>query len=522
MAPPEALPLFINGRKYVTEKSYEVHSPATGELLYRFSAASVADAEAAVQPSSEALKTWRNTTPSDRRDILLRAAEAMDKSSEKLIDVMVAETGSTRSWAVHNVEAGVDKLKSAAGLVQTLEGSFPLLNDSRSSAIVTQEPYGVILAIAPWRYALGVRAVAFPLAAGNTVVFKGTELAPQTMAEIVSVFHQAGLPDVVLNILVHQPSDGPEITKALISHQSVRKHLKPIVQELGGKAPAIVWEDANLDLAAELCTDGAFLNAGQICMSTERILVHENIKNQFAKAFAAAVAARFPDSDEALTLINAAAVEKKTRHLFQTQYKKVASYWLETQTQKRATLRNFALLCTEEEALEIANDTEYGLTSSVFTEDLRRGLRLARQIDAGAVHINGSSVHNEPALPHGGSKASGYCRFNTTTGLNEWTKSQRASSLDVLVSSIADVIAQEHAARTLENVKPDSIAYCADACPRQGSAKAGRIRFTVAEGLDSNRIDMLDGRGDIDQAVPQVIRRGIYAAEGEISSLSSS
>lgn len=311
---------------------------------------------------------------------------------------------------------------------------------------------------------LGTRSVAFPVAAGNTVVFKGTELAPKTMAGIVSVFHQAGLPDGVLNFIVHRPGDGAEITKALVSNKHIRKvnftgstnvgrsigslcglHLKPIVQELGGKAPAIVWEDADIQLAAEACAEGAFLNSGQICMSTEKILVHKNIKDKFSSALVAAVTKLFPESKGALTLINSVAVDKN-KQLVEDATKKGGKILVgdPNRPEKQGTQLNPIVVNnvttdmdiyatesfgpttslidveTEEEAIRLANDTEYGLSSSVFTTDLRRALRLARQIEAGAVHINAPSVHDEPALPHGGAKSSGYGRFNGMIGLREW------------------------------------------------------------------------------------------------------
>lgn len=143
-------PFFINGKDYHGAHSYEVQAPATGEFLYHFSAASVTDAEAAVESAAKALPSWRNTTPAERRDIFLRAADAMKEKSEELIETMSSETGATREWSERNVIEGIDMLKTVAGLVSNLQGSFPALKDPGSSAIVTNEPYGVVLAIAPW------------------------------------------------------------------------------------------------------------------------------------------------------------------------------------------------------------------------------------------------------------------------------------------------------------------------------------------------------------------------------------
>lgn len=314
-------------------------------------------------------------------------------------------------------------------------------------------------------YILGIRSVAFPLAAGNTVVLKGSELSPRTIWEIGSILRDAGFPAGVFNILYHSPSTAEEITSALISHKEIKKvnftgstyvgkiigklcaeNLKPVLLELGGKAPAIVWSDADLDLAAQQCALGSFLHAGQICMSTERIIVHKSVKDIFQSKFKAAVSQIFPSE---LTLITAKAVEKNKALLAdaaekgakihcgsEQQTSSTAARMVPTivagvtpdmdiyQTESFGPTVSLLEVETEEEALRIANDTEYGLTSAVFTEDLRRGLRLAKGIETGAVHINSMSVHDEPTLPHGGAKASGFGRFNASCGLEEWVRTK--------------------------------------------------------------------------------------------------
>lgn len=254
------------------------------------------------------------------------------------------------------------------------------------------------------------------------------------------------------------------MTSALISNPAVRKinftgstnvgraigklageNIKPVVLELGGKAPAIVWEDADLETASTQCALGAFLNSGQICMSTERILVHKNIKAAFQEKLREAIAKIFPADQEALVLVNAAAVTKNKQLLANAKSKGASILFgdPDASEQSAAMMRPVVLggvttemdiyktesfgptvsiieIESEEQAIEIANDTEYGLSSAVFTEDLRRGLRLAKEIESGAVHINSMSPHDEAMLPHGGAKASGFGRFNATSGLHEW------------------------------------------------------------------------------------------------------
>lgn len=286
---------------------------------------------------------------------------------------------------------------------------------------------------------------------------------------ICSVFAEAGLPAGVLNMIVHETANAASITSKLIANPHIKKinftgstmvgriigklageHLKPVLLELGGKAPAIVWEDADLSLAADQCALGAFLNSGQICMSTERIIVHKAVAAQFEEKFKASVAKFFSAEGDAPVLIHAPAVEKNKTlvrdaqskgatlvhgHEFDTKEEStptrlrpiiVKGITEEMQLYKTESFGPSTALYeveTEEEALRIANDTEYGLTSAVFTEDLRRGLRFAKGIETGACHINSMSVHDESALPHGGAKSSGFGRFNSI-GLEEWVRTK--------------------------------------------------------------------------------------------------
>ncbi|MBE3110407.1 MAG: aldehyde dehydrogenase family protein [Acidobacteria bacterium] len=318
-------------------------------------------------------------------------------------------------------------------------------------------------------YILATRAVAFPLAAGNTVVLKASEMSPKTISGVVSCFHEAGIPDGVLNMIAHKPASAAAITAQLIEDPNIRKinftgstavgriiaglagqNLKPVLLELGGKAPAIVWNDADLEQAASACAMGSFFHSGQICMSTERVLVHKDVRAEFETLFAAAIEAQFPSAGEAPVLIMSAGVDKN-RGLVADAVSKgavivagdpragenpsgtamrpvvISNVTPEMDIYKTESFGPTVSLIeigSEEEAVRIANDTEYGLTASVFTEDLRRGLRLAKQIETGAVHINGMTVHDEPTLPHGGTKASGFGRFNSDVGLQEWLKTK--------------------------------------------------------------------------------------------------
>jgi acyl-CoA reductase-like NAD-dependent aldehyde dehydrogenase len=316
-------------------------------------------------------------------------------------------------------------------------------------------------------YILGVRSISYAIAAGNTAVLKAPEFSPRCSWAIGSVFKEAGFPDGVLNVIAHRPEDAPEVTKALIEHPSIKKinftgstvvgkiiaelagkNLKPVLLELGGKAPAIIMPDANLKEAAQACAVGAFLHSGQICMSTERVIVHKDISAAFASEFKAAVEGMYPVDQDAPVLINAGGVAKNKKLLQDATGKgaKLLNGDIDTKEATNTRMRPIVIqgvtkdmdlyytesfgptvsyieFSDEEEALAIANDTEYGLSSSIFTQDLRTGLRMARQIESGAVHINNMTVHDETALPHGGMKASGFGRFGSC-GLDEWLRTK--------------------------------------------------------------------------------------------------
>ncbi|TLS24350.1 hypothetical protein PpBr36_08499 [Pyricularia pennisetigena] len=465
------VPLLIGGKEKITSDTFPVVSPATGETVHQCSNANVADAEEAVETAAAALNDWKRKTPAERRDIFLKAADILANRKEELASYMETETAASKHWANFNLDNTRDMLIDVAGRISAaMTGAIPATRDINVSALVVKEPYGVVLAMAPWNapYILGMRAVLFPLAVGNTVVFKGSELSPRTMWGICSVLAEAGVPEGALSLVFCSRETAASVTETLIAHKHMKKvnftgstsvgriigrlagqHLKPVLLELGGKAPAIVWEDADLDNAAAQCALGAYLASGQICMSTERIIVHEAVAKQFQGKFAACVNKFFPSDADAPVLVQAQGVARN-HELLKDALSKGAEVVVgdaDAKDDNAHCMRPVAIrgvtpdmdiymtesfgptvslieVNSEEEALRIANDTEYGLTSAVFTNDLRRALRLAHGIETGAVHINSMSVHDESGLPHGGAKASGFGRFNAAEGLDEWVRTK--------------------------------------------------------------------------------------------------
>ncbi|MEI7445216.1 MAG: aldehyde dehydrogenase, partial [Burkholderiales bacterium] len=384
------------------------------------------------------------------------------------VAAMAAEIGASAAWAGFNVHLAADMLVEAAALTTRIEGTVIPSDVPGSLATAIRQPAGVVLAIAPWNapVILGVRALAVPLACGNTVVFKGSETCPRTHGLIVETLQAAGCPPGVVNYLTHAPSDAAAVVDAMIAHPAVRRvnftgstrvgrlvaqrcaeHLTPSVLELGGKAPLLVLDDADLGAAVDAAVFGAFANSGQICMSTERLVVDASIADDFVARLAAraralplgdprhgpVVLGSVVDAetvrranaliDDALahgaelvcggrassTLMPATVLDRVTPAM--------RLYREETFAPVKAVIR----VDGEDAAVACANDTEFGLSSAVFTRDLARGWRVARRIQSGICHVNGPTVHDEAQMPFGGVKASGWGRFGGQAGIDAFT-----------------------------------------------------------------------------------------------------
>lgn len=289
------VPLWRGGEQVTTSKTFELVSPLNDKPLYNVSAASVEDANAAVAAAEAAFPAWSKVKPSARRDLLLKAADELVARKDDLWHLASTEVGSTPPYYEFDFSDALEALRSTAGIISTVQGTMPTMLDEDRSAMVIKEPYGVVLAIAPWNCPciLGLRSFLAPLAMGNTVVVKGAEKSPGCFWALVDIFNKVGLPPGVLNTVIHRPQDGAEITGALIAHPAVKKinftgstavgsivaslagkYLKPVLMELGGKAPAIVCEDADISNAALQCTLGAFLFSGQVGAATDTLVVY--------------------------------------------------------------------------------------------------------------------------------------------------------------------------------------------------------------------------------------------------------
>jgi acyl-CoA reductase-like NAD-dependent aldehyde dehydrogenase len=443
-------------------------NPVSGKAVTKSAASGLHDVVAAVKAAANAFPVWAATGPGKRRELLLRAADVLVAHQREFVDSMIAETGATEGWAGFNVAFGASVFREAASMTTQISGEIIPSDVPDNLAMAIRQPLGVCVGIAPWNapVILGARAIAMPLACGNTIVFKASESCPAVHRLIGTVLQEAGIPAGVVNVLTNDPADAPEIVGALIDHRDVRhvnftgstrigrmiaeraaRHLKPVLLELGGKAPLIVLDDADVDAAVDAAAFGAFMNQGQICMSTERIVVDDRVADEFvARLSAKAAALPLQDPAKGPTILGAVVDEKsanKVTALIENALKEGARLCAGGKrdgTLMQATVldrvtpamqiyaeESFGPVVTvvrvkdEEEALRIANDTEYGLSAAIFSRDIARAWRLAMRVESGICHINGPTVHDEPQMPFGGVKASGYGRFGGKAAIDEFT-----------------------------------------------------------------------------------------------------
>ncbi len=447
--------------------TFERRNPVTDDVATRAAAATIEDAAAAVEAASAAFPVWSALGPNQRRVLLLRAADRIEARTREFVARIGAETGGTAPWAGFNAMLAAGMLREAASLTTQVTGEVIPSDTLGSYAFSVRQPAGVVLGIAPWNapVILGVRAIATPLACGNTVVLKASEICPATHSLIVEVLEEAGLPPGSVNLITNAPADAPAIVESLIAHPAVRRvnftgstkigkivseiagrHLKPALLELGGKAPLVILDDADLDAAVNAAAFGAFANQGQICMSTERIVIDRKIADAFV-AKLKAKAAGLPAGAEGNVVLGPMVSEAAAKHiedLARNAEEKGAKVVLAPMVAHRAVIsaavidrvtpgmrlyseESFGPIVAivrvngDEEAIRVANDTEYGLSAAVFSQNITRALNVATKINSGICHINGSTVADEAQMPFGGVKASGYGRFGGKAGVAEFT-----------------------------------------------------------------------------------------------------
>ncbi|QKZ05494.1 aldehyde dehydrogenase [Pseudomonas eucalypticola] len=464
------VPLLIAGKAVGARdgRTFERRCPMTGQVVSIAAAASLEDADAAVDAAQAAFPAWAALGPGERRDRLLRAADNLLARSTEFV-AMASETGAMANWYGFNVQLAANILREAAALTTQVHGQVIPSDVPGSFAMALRQPCGVILSIAPWNapVILATRAIAMPLACGNTVVLKSSELSPAVHRLIGQVLEDAGLGAGVVNIISNAPADAAAIVERLIAHPAVRRvnftgsthvgriigqvaarHLKPALLELGGKAPFLVLADADLDAAVEAAAFGAYFNQGQICMSTERLIVDAEVADDFVARLARKVAGlRAGDPADSRSVLGALvdpsaavriqglvddAVGQGARRVCggTPQGSVMQPVLLDhvTPAMRLYAEESFGPVAVvlrgdgDEALLALANDSAFGLSAAIFSRDTRRALALAQRLESGICHINGPTVHDEAHMPFGGVKASGYGSFGATAAIEQFTQ----------------------------------------------------------------------------------------------------
>ncbi|MDQ1209331.1 aldehyde dehydrogenase (NAD+) [Acinetobacter baylyi] len=446
----------------------KVTDPYTHEVLTEISLATPQDLDDAYQAAAQAQPEWATKSASERAQILINVTQVMDQRHDEIVDILIRESGSTRMKAEMEFAATRACTFAAAMLSHQVTGKIIQGDTPDKESRVYRTAKGVIGIISPWNWPLHLsnRSIAPALALGNAVVVKPAEDTPITGGLLLaSIYEEAGLPAGILNVVVGQSS---EIGDAFTLHEipklisftgstRVGRHigqlamtgpsLKHVGLELGGNAPCVILDDADFEHAVNAAVVGRFLHQGQICMSTNRIIVEQSLYPRFCEAFIEkAKTLKVGDPQEADTVIGPLINRKQVQAATQRIQNAIAAghhlalagkineqvvsphVFVNVDNQSElAQTEQFApiapLICAQDEAhaLALANQTEYGLASAVFTENEARGLRFAKQVHAGMTHINDITPNDDPYVMFGGEKNSGLGRFNADWMISEFT-----------------------------------------------------------------------------------------------------
>lgn len=460
--------MLINGQWKEALETFEVKSPADGLLVARVQKAGRIEAEDAVQAAYNSKSKIANMDASDRAKILDKMGDLLEQNKNEFIDIIMKESGKTYKQAQGEVNSSIERLHLAADEAKEIRGEIikgDVAADKKCMGMATKQPVGVLLAITPFNYPLftGVAKIAPGIAAGNSIIVKPASDDPICMLMFGKIIQESGLPDGIVNVITGPSSD---IGDYLCSHTKVDmisftgssaagKHIagiagmKKLHLELGGKAPAIVLEDCDLNLAVKECVTGSLKFSGQRCDAISRILVVEPIANRFVGAVYEEVRNwKFGDPRNPETsvgpLINERAAKKvedlvndavsKGAKLLCGGKKYALGYYEPTildnvnRNMRIAWEETFGPVVTiirvknYEEAISLANESEYGLDACIFTKDIDKAFDAAQRIEAGSVHINSHPMHGLGIFPFGGDESSGMGREGIKYSIEDMTK----------------------------------------------------------------------------------------------------
>jgi acyl-CoA reductase-like NAD-dependent aldehyde dehydrogenase len=470
--PTKSPKMYIDGKwvESSSGKTFEDHNPFTGAVYANVPAGNAEDARSAIDAAKAAFPEWAATPPAAKRQIFLKAADVMESRQDDLVKAMMEEVGGTIGISMFQMGFVPGLFRMAASAAYDVKGEVIPADHANSFFMAIRQPAGVVACFAPFNvpYILGSRSFTLPIAYGNTAVLKPSEEAPLTGGLLLAeIFEEAGLPPGVLNVVTSTREAAEEIGDEMISNPAVRRisftgstevgrvvaekagrNLKRAVLELGGKDPLIILGDADIDYAIDAAAWGAFLHQGEICMSTERIIVEKSIAKEFTeklKERAESIPMGDPTNPATAIgpLINQRAVDKVHTQIEEAvaaganlvtggQHDNLV-YHPTVITDVTPDMRLFreqtfgpvapiVVVSDREEALAVANDSEYGLSAGILTGDFTKALDMALRLETGMVHIGDQTVNDEPQAPFGGMKGSGYGRFGGQAALDEFTE----------------------------------------------------------------------------------------------------
>ena len=464
--------IFIGGRSVATTRTFDDLNPSDGSVWARIPDGGRAEARAAIEAAHAAFPAWSSLPFTQRAHYMIKVAEAFEKRRTQIVEALQAEGGGWFGKGMFETGYVPEIFHAAAASTYAPIGEV-IPSEHGKLSLALRQPLGVVSVISPWNFPvlLTGRGIAFALAAGNTVVLKPSEETPYCGGLLYAeVFAEAGLPEGVLNVVSCSRTNVQQVGEELIDNPRVKgvsftgstavgrqiaaragAHLKKCCVELGGKDALIVCEDADIERASAAASFGSFMHQGQICMSVEKVLVHEKVFDEFLRRFverAARLKVGDPVKDKSNIigpLINDRQAAKVKEQIDDAVAKgakielggKVNGRFVEptiltgvTPDMKVYQDETFGPVApvipfrTDDEAVAIANDTEYGLSSGVMTRDEQRGLAIARRLETGMCHINCSPVNDEPHAPFGGAKASGQGRHGGRWATETFTETR--------------------------------------------------------------------------------------------------
>lgn len=459
---------FINGRSVTLEEkdATTVVNPANGKAVAKVYMSTPKEMTQAIDAAETAKESWGHTSPAEREIVLIRAADILEAKRGEIVDVLIDEAGSTFGKAQFEVSFVVNMIRASSGEARRIFGQVIPSDVPGLLSFAIRRPLGVIGGISPFNFPLilSTKKVCMALAAGNTFILKPSEETSLVGLKIAEVFHEAGLPPGVLNVV---PGDGPTLGEAMVRDPRVKlisftgstavgrqlavqcaTHGKKITLEMGGKSPLIILKDADMDYAVDSACFGIFIHQGQICMAGSRIIVEAPIYDAFLEKFVTKVKTlKVGDPRDPHTIIGPLIrgsqcefIDKRIKssvaagarvltgggykgHFFEPTVIADARPGMEVFTDELfGPVASVIKAKDADDALHLANNTRYGLSSAILTNDLQLAMKFALKLEAGMVHINSSTIHDEPHIPFGGMKDSGVSREGGRWSMDEMTE----------------------------------------------------------------------------------------------------